>query len=101
MLKFKTNLLNLNTKNIKRSILPRDRSNSAQILRIDKKRGDKIYRPRRRKFISRYSPIVSASNVPSSMLLIKDTVAKRAAGKFMSVCGALGKSKTIAFFLSP
>jgi len=43
MLKFKTNLLNLNTKNIKRSILPRDRSNSAQILRIDKKRANKNY----------------------------------------------------------
>ena len=72
-----------------------------QRLSAKKQRGDKIYRPHRRKFIGRYSPIVSASSVPPSMLLIKETVAKRAAGKFMSVCGALGKSKTIAFFLSP
>ena len=72
-----------------------------QRLSAKKQRGDKIYESHRRKFIGRYSPIVSASNVPSSMLLIKETVAKRAAGKFMSVCGALGKSKTIAFFLSP
>ena len=101
MLKFKTNLLNLNTKNIKRSIFAARPLKFGSNLRVGKKCGDKIYRPRRRKFIDRYSPTVSVSNVPSSMLLIKETVAKRAAGKFMSVCGALGKSKTIAFFLSP